>query len=69
MSMCINSDLQEPPPITCADQESFVRGGPTLTFFLIVDQWREYKQVITGPSPKLKHDNDGPTLNAGLVAL
>ena len=47
---------------SCADPESFVRGGPALTFFfifffklrLILFRW---------------WDDDGQTLNAGLVAL
>ena len=36
---------------TCADTESFVRGGPTLTGFFIVDEGREDPNTtISGPS-------------------
>ena len=37
---------------TCADPESFARGGPTLTTFFLVDEGREdqyhYKRAIIG---------------------
>ena len=46
----------------CADPGSFIRGGPTLTGFL-VDVWRA---IVSLPCWRA---NDGPTLNAGLVAL
>ena len=38
---------------TCADPESFVRGGPTLTtFFSLVYEERAYPDTtISGPSP------------------
>ena len=63
----------------CADPESFVRGGPTLTIFL---DGRDnpskyhYKRTIIGP-PAKRHlymafrwrADNGPKLNAGLVAL
>ena len=36
---------------TCADPECFVRGGPTLTGFFIVDKGREDPNTtISGPS-------------------
>ena len=39
--------------ITCADPESFVRGGPTLTaFFFLVDEGRE-DQNNTKSEPSL----------------
>ena len=43
--------------ISCVDPESFVRRGPTLTTFFLVDEafrWRA---------------DDGPRLNPGMVAL
>ena len=48
-------------PGTCADTESFVRWGPTLTFFLPLKagHHRAFRWRADG----------GPTLNAGLVAL
>ena len=56
--------------------ESFVRGGPTLMFF---DEGRERSSTtISGPSSARQqnaimafrwHADDGPTLNAGLVAV
>ena len=60
----------------CADPESFVRGGPILTGFLVVflvDEGEEVskyhaKRVIIGP-PAKRHLNDGSTLKSGLVAL
>ena len=52
---------------TCADPGSFVRGGPTLTTFFLVDQGREIQNItISGPFLARQPD-DGPTLNAGLV--
>ena len=45
----------------CADPESYVRGGPTLTFCL-VDEGRE--EIY-----HYRRASNGPTLNAGLVAL
>ena len=59
---------------TCADLESFARGGPTLTTFFI----REKRIQIAleaghhrsnSETPFKWRANDGPTLNAGLVAL
>ena len=64
----------------CADPESFVRGGPTLTTFILVDEGEKgskyhYKRAIIG-SPAKRHLNGvcwhadvGSTFNAGLVAL
>ena len=67
---------------TCADPESFVRGGPTLTTFFFLSFYFDegggseyhYKRGIVGP-PAKRHlvafrwrVDDGPTLNAGLVA-
>ena len=49
----------------CADPESYVRGGPTLTFFLVYGG-REDQNTTIGF--RWRTDN-GPTLNAGLVAL
>ena len=57
----------------CADPESYVRGGPTLTF--LVDEGREDQNTtIEGPSSARQRNtfrwraDNGPTLNAGLVA-
>ena len=37
--------------LACADPESFVRGGPTLTTFFLVDEEREDPNaIISGPS-------------------
>ena len=57
---------------------AFVRGGPTLTTHFLVDEGLggskyHYKRVIIGPSAKRLmafrwRTDDGPTLNAGLVA-
>ena len=65
---------------SCLDPGSIVRGSPTLTIFFLVDAVREDPNTtISGPS--LAHQqnaikmafrwcaNDGPTFNAGLVAL
>ena len=41
-----------------ADPESYVRRGPTLTDFFLVDEGREDRRA-----------DNGPTLNAGFVAL
>ena len=57
--------------------ESFVRGGPTLTFFFLVDEGREDPSttiIIGGPSSahretSRRRANDAPALNAGLVAV
>ena len=58
--------------LTCVDPGSFVRGGSTLTTFL-VDEGREDPQNAGQPRPASEafrwRDDDGPTLNAGLVAL
>ena len=37
----------------CADQENFVRGGPTLTnfFFLLDEVWEDPNTTISGSSP------------------
>ena len=59
------------PLLTCVDPESFVRGGPTLTMFFLVDEGREDPSTtISGPSSAFRwRADDGPTMNAGLVAL
>ena len=70
--------------LTCADLESFARGGPILTtfffFFFSVDKWRkDPNTTISGP-PSAHHQNAikiafcwhadvSPTLNAGLTAF
>ena len=67
---------------TCADPESFVRGsGPTLTTFFLLIRGGERIQITLkvghhdGPPVKQHLNgvfwwaNDGPTLNASLVAL
>ena len=38
------------PLATCADPESFVRGGPTLTFFLVYEGREDPSTIIRGPS-------------------
>ena len=62
-----------------ADPESFVRGGPTLTFFFFFfffDEGRNYSNTtISGPSTARQRNaiqmafrwqaDGGPTLNAG----
>ena len=45
----------------CADPESFVRGGPTMTtsflFFVLVDEGREdLNTTISGPSSALQQN-------------
>ena len=62
-----------------ADPESFVRGGPTLTtfffFFYFDEGWKDQNTTIAGhrrPASEMAfrwRADDGPTLNAGLVAL
>ena len=63
---------------SCADPESFFRGGPTLTGLLGEGGSRYH--TISGPSSARKRNAikmmafhwraaDGPTLNADLVAL
>ena len=67
--------------MTCADPESFDRGGPTLMgFFFLLDEGREDPNTtLSGPSwthqlnaiksvIHLRAD-DCPTLNAGLAQL
>ena len=76
IEMILEDRNREPP---CADPESFVRGGPTLTGFFcccfLVDEGRKDpdKRVIICP-PAKRHLNGfwlachcWPTLNAGLV--
>ena len=64
----------------CADQESFVRGGSILTTFFKLMGWRGDRNATkSGPSSAcqqndiemafLWHADNGPPLNAGLVAL
>ena len=52
----------------CMDQENFVRGGPTLTIFLVDER------IIDPPANRHLtafrwRVDGGPTLNTGLVAL
>ena len=55
--------------------QSFVRRGPTLTMFFLVDEGREIPNItISGPSSARQRNaaflwrvDDRPTLNAGLV--
>ena len=64
------SDVQFTGRYTYADPESCVKGGPTLTTFLLVDKRREDQNTIMS-WPLLASqiaDND-LSLNAGLVAL
>ena len=35
---------------SCADPESFVRGGPTLTFFQVDEGRKDPKPTLSGPS-------------------
>ena len=64
----------------CADPESYVRGGPTSTLTFLVDEGREDQNTtIGGPSSTRQRNaismafrwraDNGPTLNAGFVAL
>ena len=63
---------------TCADPESFVRGGPTLTGIL-VDEGGDKNTTKSGPSSARQRNainmafrwraDGGPILNTGLVAL
>ena len=62
---------------SCADPESFVRGGPTLTGFFLVDEGggEDPSTTISGPSSARQRNaiymafrwraDDNPTLNAG----
>ena len=37
--------------LTCADPDSFAKGGPTLTMFFLVDEWRkDPSTTLSGPS-------------------
>ena len=60
---------------SCADTESFIRGdGPTLTSFFLVDEERAWRgdpntTKSGSSSARQRNTNDGPTLNAGLLAL
>ena len=62
-------------PTTCADPESCVRGGQTLTFFVLVDGMENgskchLKLAIIGPLAKRRFAGVPiMPLNAGLVAL
>ena len=61
--------------------KNFIRGGPTLTtfFFLVDEGWEDPNTTICGPISARQRNailmafrwraDDGPTLNAGLVAL
>ena len=47
-------NLSEPSLLAyaCVDVESFVRGGPTLTLFFLIDVGREDPNTtVSGPSP------------------
>ena len=58
----------------CADPESFVRGGPSSTclFFKLMNGERIKIALIIDPQAK-RHwrwcADDGPTINAGFIAL
>ena len=53
---------------TCADPESFVRGGQF--FFLIYEIREDPNANISGPSMAFRwRVDDGSTLNSGLVPL
>ena len=65
---------------SCADPENFVKGGPNLiTFFLVVKGSEDTNTAINGPSSARQRNaikmafrwraDNGPTVNAGLVAL
>ena len=71
---------------SCADPESFVRGGPTLTafffsfFFSLMRGGRTQIPLLAGHQRPVSETpfkwrfadwraDDGPTMNAGLVAL
>ena len=69
---------------SCADPESFVRGGPTdnvslLLFFLVDEGRKDPNTTINGPTLARQQNtilmvfcwraDDCPTFNAGLVAL
>ena len=71
MYIIFSKILEEQP---CRDPESYVRGGPTLTFFL-VDEGREDQNTTKGGPSSARQRNtfhwradNGPTLNAGLEA-
>ena len=53
---------------TGADQTTFVRGGSTLTAVFLVDERIDDPNTTKSGSFRWWAD-DGPTLNAGLVAL
>ena len=52
---------------TCADPESFIRGGPLITFLFYLMGIEDPNTAINGVS--LADRYDGSTLNTGLVAL
>ena len=61
---------------TCADPESFVRGGPTLTTIFLIDEGREDPNTTINGSTSAHQQTQfkwradvGPTLNADLVAF
>ena len=57
-----------------ADPESYVRGGPILMFFLVDEGREDQNTTLGGPSSARQRNafrwraDNGPTLNAGLVA-
>ena len=54
----------------CADTESFVRGGPALTGFLWLMRGSKYHDERASDLNGISlTGDDGPTLNAGFVAL
>ena len=48
--MYIFSKIQLFEVQTCADPECYVRGGPTLTLFLVDEGWEDQNTTIGGPS-------------------
>ena len=61
--------------ISCHDPKPFVRRGPTLTGFFVDEGREDLHTTISGPSSARQQNSiswcadDGPTLNAALVAL
>ena len=87
-SLRMQKKLEYPPglsPGSCADPESFIRGGPNLTTFLFFlffrfDEGRKDQNTTFNRPSSTRQQNaiymafrwqadDGPALNAGLVAL
>ena len=53
-------------PVPCADPDSFARRGPTLKTFFLINERREDPPQYAAFRWRA---DDGPTLNAGMVAL